>query len=130
MEEPRTFTPQSEQKSRDTTMIFENLEDGLLRVTEDLMSAERSRRTAEAERDELRNVASSALCMLRFLPNEKCKLESSLLSAEEALEEEKQNSQTAREKLREVKVLADILKVNLEHENFTVKRLKAAAIFY
>ncbi|KAK8775233.1 hypothetical protein V5799_031419 [Amblyomma americanum] len=130
MEEPRTFTPQSEQKSGETTMIFEDLEGELMRVTEGLMSAERSRRTAEAERDELRNVASSAFCVLRFLLNEEHKLESNLHAAEEALKEEKQNSQRACEKLREVKALTDMLKVNLEHEKFTVKRLKAAAIFY
>ncbi|KAK8779384.1 hypothetical protein V5799_019274 [Amblyomma americanum] len=130
MDETRTFTPQSEQKSGETTMIFEDLEDELLRVIEDLMSAERSRRTAEAERDELRNVASSAFCMLRFLLNEDRELESNLHAAEEALKEEKQNSQTACEKLRELKARADKLKVNLKNEKFTAKRFKAAAPLY
>ncbi|KAK8756546.1 hypothetical protein V5799_013474 [Amblyomma americanum] len=130
MEETTIFTPESEEKSRMTTMIFEDLEDDLLRGIEDLMSAERSRRTAEAERDELRNVASSAFCMVRFLLNEEHKLESNLRAAQEALKEEKQNTQTAREKLLEVNALAYMLKVNLKNEKFTAKRFKAAALFY
>ncbi|KAK8775236.1 hypothetical protein V5799_031422 [Amblyomma americanum] len=130
MEETRSFTPQTDKKCGETAMIFEDLEEELLRVTEHLMSAERSRRAAEAERDELRNVTSSAFCVLKFLLNLKRKLEGNLHAASEALKEEKQNSQTAREKLREVKALADMLKVNLEYEEFTAKRFKAAALFY
>ncbi|KAK8775234.1 hypothetical protein V5799_031420 [Amblyomma americanum] len=130
MEETRTFTLQSGQQSGETTMIFEDLENELLRVTEDLKSAERSLRTAEAERDELRNVTSSAFCMLRFLLNEKHELEKNLHAAEETLKEEKQYSQTAREKLRDVKALADKLKVDLEHEKLTAMRFKTAHLFY
>ncbi|KAK8758890.1 hypothetical protein V5799_003479 [Amblyomma americanum] len=111
-------------------MIFEDLENQLLRGIEDLKSTERSRRTAEAERDELRNVASSASCMLRFLQKNERKLECILHAAEEALKEEKQNSQTACEEIREVTAVADKLQVDLEHETFTAKRLQAAAIFY
>ncbi|KAK8770523.1 hypothetical protein V5799_013012 [Amblyomma americanum] len=111
-------------------MIFEDLEDELLPVIEDLKSAERSRRTVERERDELQKVASSDFCQLRFLLNEEHKLESNSHAAQEALKELKQSTQTAREKLREVNALAYMLKINLENEKFTAKRFEAAALFY
>merc|ERR1712008_421790 len=76
------------------------LEADLTQMAEDLSSAERARRTAEAERDDLQEEINSSAGKGSLHSDEKRRLDARIAALEEELEEEQGNSEVLMERAK------------------------------
>uniref|UniRef100_A0A8D0AH53 Myosin, heavy chain 11a, smooth muscle n=1 Tax=Sander lucioperca TaxID=283035 RepID=A0A8D0AH53_SANLU len=115
-EEVLTTAKESEKKAK-------GLEAELMQLQEDLAAAERARKQAEAERDELSDELISLCCFVY----EKRRLEAKISQLEEELEEEQSNMEILNDRLRKsTQQVTDQLNSELQTERTTSQKNESA----
>uniref|UniRef100_T1J1V1 Myosin motor domain-containing protein n=1 Tax=Strigamia maritima TaxID=126957 RepID=T1J1V1_STRMM len=100
------------------------LEAELMQAQEDHSAAERIRRTAESERDELLEEMTSNANKGSLMADEKRRLESRIQQLEEEVEEEQSNLEIQMEKTRKIQMQADQQMADLASERSTSQKLE------
>ncbi|KAK3091423.1 hypothetical protein FSP39_019778 [Pinctada imbricata] len=103
---------------------IKGLEADLLKMQEDLQAAERARRNAEAERDELQDEISSNTTGKSALLDEKRRLEARIQQLEDELDDEQSNSETANDKLRKSQMALEQMNADLNSERSVTQKLE------
>lgn len=103
-EEARAARDELAVTSKETERKLKNLEAELAQMTEDLAAAERGRRAAEAERDELQEEVNANVNKSAVMIDEKRRLEARISTLEEELEEEQSNSEVLMDRARKAQI--------------------------
>nr|CAG4643693.1 EOG090X00BY [Lepidurus arcticus] len=109
---------------KDGEKKVKNLEAELLTLTEELAAAERARRAAEAERDDLAEELASIANRGTLMADEKRRFEARIQALEEELEEEQSNSETSLERARKAQLNVDQLNTDLSAEKTVSQKLE------
>merc|ERR1711936_109648 len=88
------------------------------------MGAERARRTAEAERDDLQEEISSSAVKGSIMSDEKRRLDARIAALEEELEEEQGNSEVLMERAKKAQINIEQLTTELAQERGQVQKLE------
>merc|ERR1711879_149232 len=99
-------------------------ESDLIQMQEDLSSAERARRTAEAERDDLQEEINANAGKGSIMSDEKRRLDARIASLEEELEEEQSNSEMLMERAKKAQISIEQLTTELAQERGQVQKLE------
>merc|ERR1712141_242282 len=91
-------------------------ESDLIQMQEDLSSAERARRAAEAERDDLQEEINSHARKGSLMSDEKRRLDARIAALEEELEEEQGNSEMLMERAKKAHVQIEQMTTELAQE--------------
>ncbi|XP_013083692.2 myosin heavy chain, non-muscle isoform X1 [Biomphalaria glabrata] len=110
--------------AKDNEKKVKNLEAELLRLQEELASAERARRNAESERDELADEIGSSASGKQALLDEKRRLEARITELEDELEEEHNNSELANDKARKALLQMEQMATDLASERTVSQKLE------
>merc|ERR1711981_850736 len=91
-EEAHTGKAEVLQQYKDLEKKVKNLEADMMQLQEDLSAAERARRTAEAERDDLQEEMNNNAGKGSIMSDEKRRLDARIAALEEELEEEEEKA--------------------------------------
>uniref|UniRef100_A0A673YZG9 Myosin-9 n=1 Tax=Salmo trutta TaxID=8032 RepID=A0A673YZG9_SALTR len=100
------------------------MEADTIRLQEELASAERVKKQAQTERDELQDELNSHNAKNTLTVDEKRRLESRIAKLEEELEEEQLNTEMVNDRLRRTTLQTDQLTIELTAERSTAQRLE------
>ncbi|XP_029992668.1 myosin-9-like isoform X1 [Sphaeramia orbicularis] len=110
--------------AKETEKKLKAMEADTLHLQEDLATAERLRRQAQAERDELQEEINSSNTKNSLLTDEKRRLEARIAQLEEELEEEQINTEMVNDRLRRANLQSEQLTTELAAERSTSQRLE------
>merc|ERR1712186_55428 len=109
---------------KDLEKKVKNLEADMIQLQEDLSAAERARRTAEAERDDLQEEISSSAGKGSIMSDEKRRLDARIAALEEELEEEQGNSEMLMERAKKAHVQIEQMTTELTQERGQAQKLE------
>merc|ERR1712061_338128 len=109
---------------KDLEKKVKNLEADMIQLQEDLSAAERARRTAEAERDDLQEEISSNAGKGSIMSGEKRRLDGRIAALEEELEEEQGNSEMLMERAKKAHVQIEQMTTELAQERGQAQKLE------
>merc|ERR1711899_548999 len=112
------------QQYKDLEKKVKNLEADMIQLQEDLSAAERARRTAEAERDDLQEEINSNAGKGSIMSDEKRRLDARIAALEEELEEEQGNSEMLMERAKKAQINIEQLTTELAQERGQVQKLE------
>merc|ERR1712222_226226 len=112
------------QQSKDLEKKIKVLEADLAQMQEDLSAAERQRRTAEAERDELAEELSSTGSKGALAIDEKRRLDARIAALEGELEEEQTQSEMLMERARKNQISIEQLTTELASERGNAQKME------
>merc|ERR1719385_126596 len=112
------------QQSKDLEKKIKSLEADLVQLQEDLSSAERARRTAESERDELAEELSSNGSKGALAIDEKRRLEAKIAALEGELEEEQTQVEMLMERARKAQISTEQLTTELAAERGNAQKME------
>merc|ERR1712141_328530 len=96
----------------------------MIQLQEDLSAAERARRTAEAERDDLQEEMNSNAGKGSIMSDEKRRLDARIAALEEELEEEQGNSEVLMERAKKAQISIEQPTTELAQERGQVQKLE------
>uniref|UniRef100_A0A3Q2U463 Myosin, heavy chain 10, non-muscle n=1 Tax=Fundulus heteroclitus TaxID=8078 RepID=A0A3Q2U463_FUNHE len=126
LEEARVARDEIFTQSKENEKKFKNLEAEILQLHEDYAAAERARRHAEQERDELADEISNSAAGKSSLLEEKRRLEARIAQLEEELEEEQGNMELLNDRFRKSSTQVDSLNAELAAERSTAQKSENA----
>merc|ERR1711936_811477 len=109
---------------KDLEKKVKNLEADMIQLQEDLSAAERARRTAEAERDDLQEEINSSAGKGSIMSDEKRRLDARIAALEEELEEEQGNSEMLMERAKKAQINIEQLTTELAQERGQCQKLE------
>jgi len=112
------------QQSKDLEKKIKGLEADLAQMQEDLSAAERARRTAEAERDELAEELSTTGSKGALAIDEKRRLDARIAALEGELEEEQTQSEMLMERARKNQISIEQLTTELASERGNAQKME------
>ncbi|XP_049899600.1 myosin-9-like [Epinephelus moara] len=112
--------------AKETERKLKALEADTLHIQEDLATAERLKRQAQTERDELQDEINSSNTKNSQLADEKRRLEARITQLEEELEEEQLNTEMANDRLKRNTLQTEQLTSELGAERSNSQRLEGA----
>merc|ERR1712156_1082646 len=112
------------QQYKDLEKKVKNLEADMIQIQEDLSAAERARRTAEAERDDLQEEINSNAGKGSIMSDEKRRLDARIAALEEELEEEQGNSEMLMERAKKAHVQIEQMTTELAQERGQAQKLE------
>ncbi|XP_040569834.1 myosin heavy chain, non-muscle isoform X3 [Lepeophtheirus salmonis] len=131
MKELQRDAEESNQARSDTLQQYKELEKKvksleaeLIQIQEDLTAAERGRRLAETERDELQEEINSKESRGSLLSDEKRRLDARIAALEEELEEEQGNSEMLMERAKKAQASIEQMTTELAQERGQVQKLE------
>ncbi|XP_012681221.1 myosin-9 isoform X1 [Clupea harengus] len=113
-------------QAKENEKKVKSMEAEMIQMQEELASAERMKRQAQLERDELQDEINSQASKNALIAEEKRKLESRIAQLEEELEEEQCNTELVNDRLKKALLQTDQMNVELTAERSTVQRLEGA----
>ncbi|KAK7484698.1 hypothetical protein BaRGS_00024106 [Batillaria attramentaria] len=124
VDEARIAREEMAAAAKDNEKKIKNLEAELLRMQEELAAAERGRRNAEAERDELADEIGSSASSKQALLDEKRRLEARISELEDELDEEHNNSEMASDRARKAQIAMEQMNTDLLAERSISQKLE------
>jgi len=112
------------QQSKDLEKKIKSLEADLVQIQEDLSAAERARRTAESERDELAEELSTNGSKGALAIDEKRRLEAKIAALEGELEEEQTQVEMLMERARKAQISTEQLTTELAAERGNAQKME------
>ncbi|XP_062387896.1 myosin-9 isoform X2 [Sardina pilchardus] len=113
-------------QAKDNEKKLKSMEADMIQMSEELAAAERMKRQAQQERDELQDEINSQASKNALIAEEKRKLESRIAQLEEELEEEQCNTELVNDRLKKALLQNDQINVELTAERSTAQRLEGA----
>ncbi|XP_041362309.1 myosin heavy chain, non-muscle-like isoform X2 [Gigantopelta aegis] len=124
LDDARLARDEMVQSFKDNEKKTKNLEAELLRLQEELAAAERARRAAENDRDELAEEITGFANAKLALIEEKRRLESRINELEDELEDENTNAELAADKARKAVLAMDQMSTELASERSVSQKLE------
>uniref|UniRef100_A0A672GLQ0 Myosin-9 n=1 Tax=Salarias fasciatus TaxID=181472 RepID=A0A672GLQ0_SALFA len=126
LDELRLSRDEAVNSAKETEKKLKALEADTLHFQEDLATAERLKRQAQTERDELQDEINSSNTKNSLLTDEKRRLEARIAQLEEDLEEEQLNTEMVNDRLKRATLQTEQLTTELSTERSTSQRLEGA----
>uniref|UniRef100_A0A4W6FJ67 Myosin-9 n=1 Tax=Lates calcarifer TaxID=8187 RepID=A0A4W6FJ67_LATCA len=126
LEELRLSRDEAVNGAKETEKKLKAMEADALHYQEDLATAERLKRQAQTERDELQDEINSSNTKNSQLADEKRRLEARITQLEEELEEEQLNTEMVNDRLRRTTLQTEQLTTELAAERGNSQRLEGA----
>merc|ERR1719270_2061002 len=123
-EEAHLSKSEAIQQYKELEKKVKTCESDLIQLQEDLSAAERARRTAEAERDDLQEEINSTAGKGSIMSDEKRRLDARIAALEEELEEEQGNSKVLMERAKKAQINIEQLTTELAQERGQVQKLE------
>ncbi|CAB1344647.1 unnamed protein product, partial [Coregonus sp. 'balchen'] len=124
LEELRLSRDEALNMAKEKEKKIKSMEADTIHLQEELASAERVKKQAQAERDELQDELNSHNAKNSLTVDEKRRLESRIAKLEEELEEEQLNMEMVNDRLRRTTLQTDQLTTELSAERSTSQRLE------
>ncbi|KAK0132856.1 Myosin-9 [Merluccius polli] len=113
-------------QAKETEKKLKGMEADMLLMQEELAAAERMKRQAQQERDELQDEINSQVAKNTQLAEEKRRIEGRVAQLEEELEEEQCNTELVNDRLKRSMLQVDQMTLELTSERSTSQRLEGA----
>ncbi|XP_032393221.1 myosin-9 [Etheostoma spectabile] len=113
-------------QSKETEKKLKGMEADMLQMQEELAAAERVKRQAQQERDELQDEINGQASKNALVAEEKRRLEARIAQLEEELEEEQCNTELTNDRLKKAMLQSDQMNVELTAERSTCQRVEGA----
>lgn len=126
LDEARLARDEIASQSKDSEKRLKGLEAELLQLTEELSAAERAKRQAQQERDEILDDITNNTSGKSALLDEKRRLEARIVQLEEELEEEQGNVELLNERYRKSTLQEETLSLQLSGERSLAQKNEAA----
>ncbi|CAN9510557.1 unnamed protein product [Ophioblennius macclurei] len=126
LDELRLSRDEAVNAAKESERKLKALEADILHHQEDLATAERLKRQAQMERDELQEEITSCNTKNSLLTDEKRRLEARIAELEEDLEEEQLNSEMVNDRMKRATLQTEQLTTELSSERSTSQRLEGA----
>ncbi|GAA6230358.1 myosin-9-like isoform X2 [Lates japonicus] len=126
LEELRLSRDEAVNGAKETEKKLKAMEADALHYQEDLATAERVKRQAQTERDELQDEINSSNTKNSQLADEKRRLEARITQLEEELEEEQLNTEMVNDRLKRITLQTEQLTTELAGERSNSQRLEGA----
>ncbi|KAL1005916.1 hypothetical protein UPYG_G00065600 [Umbra pygmaea] len=125
-EELRLSRDEALNLAKENEKKVKTMEAETIHLQEELASAEKAKRQAQAERDELQEEINSHASKASLTVDEKRRLESRIAKLEEELEEEQLSTEMVNDRVKRTTLQAEQLTTELTAERSTSQRLEAA----
>eukprot|EP00095_Tigriopus_kingsejongensis_P005814 maker-scaffold716_size107355-snap-gene-0.26 protein:Tk05814 transcript:maker-scaffold716_size107355-snap-gene-0.26-mRNA-1 annotation:"myosin heavy non-muscle-like isoform 1" len=112
------------QQYKDLEKKVKSFEAEMIQLQEDLSAAERGRRAAETERDDLQEEINNSASKGLLLSDEKRRLDARISALEEELDEEQGNSEMLMERAKKAQIQIEQLTTELAQERGQVQKLE------
>ncbi|XP_063327378.1 myosin-9-like isoform X1 [Pelmatolapia mariae] len=113
-------------QSKETEKKLKGMEADMLQMQEELAAAERVKRQAQQERDELQDEINNQAAKNAQVAEERRRLEARIAQLEEELEEEQCNTELVNDRLKKAMLQTDQMNVELTAERSTSQRVEGA----
>uniref|UniRef100_A0A8C3ALG0 Myosin heavy chain 9 n=1 Tax=Cyclopterus lumpus TaxID=8103 RepID=A0A8C3ALG0_CYCLU len=113
-------------QSKETEKKLKGMEAEMIQMQEELAAAERVKRQAQQERDELQDEINNQATKNAQVAEEKRRLEARIAQLEEELEEEQCNTELTNDRLKKAVLQTDQMNVELTAERSTCQRVEGA----
>uniref|UniRef100_A0A671YG95 Myosin-9 n=1 Tax=Sparus aurata TaxID=8175 RepID=A0A671YG95_SPAAU len=113
-------------QSKETEKKLKAMEADMLQMQEELAAAERVKRQAQLERDELQDEMNNQAAKNAQIAEERRRLEARIAQLEEELEEEQCNTELTNDRLKKAMLQTDQMNVELTAERSTSQRVEGA----
>ncbi|KAK7166997.1 hypothetical protein R3I94_001408 [Phoxinus phoxinus] len=113
-------------QSKENEKKVKSMEAEMIQLQEELAAAERAKRLAQQERDELQDEINSQAAKGALGSDERRRLEARIAQLEEELEEEQNNTELVNDRLKRSLLQTDQINVELTAERSTTQRLEGA----
>eukprot|EP00064_Thunnus_orientalis_P005996 superscaffoldBa00000604_g6010 len=113
-------------QSKETEKKLKGMEADMLQMQEELAAAERVKRQAQQERDELQDEINNQATKNAQIAEERRRLEARIAQLEEELEEEQCNTELVNDRLKKAMLQTDQMNVELTAERSASQRLEGA----
>ncbi|XP_029901940.1 myosin-9-like isoform X1 [Myripristis murdjan] len=126
LDELRLSRDEALSEAKENERKLKSMEADALQFQEDLATAERMKRHAQAERDELQDEINSYNSKTSQMADEKRRLEARIAQLEEELEEEQLNSEMVNDRMKRTTLQVEQLTTEVSAERSTSQRLEGA----
>ncbi|XP_055753841.1 myosin-9-like isoform X3 [Salvelinus fontinalis] len=126
LEDTRMSRDEIMAQAKENEKKLKSIEADMIQMTEELASAERVKRQAQQERDELQDEINNQAAKNALIAEEKRRLEAHIAQLEEELEEEQCNTELVNDRLKRALLQTDQMTVELTAERSTSQRLEGA----
>uniref|UniRef100_A0A672LTB4 Myosin-9 n=2 Tax=Sinocyclocheilus grahami TaxID=75366 RepID=A0A672LTB4_SINGR len=113
-------------QSKENEKKVKSMEAEMIQLQEELAAAERAKRQAQQERDELQDEINNQAAKGSLGSEERRRLEARIAQLEEELEEEQNNTELVNDRLKRALLQTDQINVELTAERSTCQRLEGA----
>ncbi|XP_038146325.1 myosin-9-like isoform X1 [Cyprinodon tularosa] len=113
-------------QSKETEKKLKAMEADMIQMQEELAAAERVKRQAQQERDELQDEINNQAAKNAQVAEERRRLEARIAQLEEELEEEQCNTELTNDRLKKAMLQTDQINIELSAERSTSQRLEGA----
>uniref|UniRef100_A0A3P8TIV7 Myosin-9 n=1 Tax=Amphiprion percula TaxID=161767 RepID=A0A3P8TIV7_AMPPE len=113
-------------QSKETEKKLKGMEADMIQMQEELAAAERVKRQAQQERDELQDEINNQAAKNAQVAEERRRLEARIAQLEEELEEEQCNTELTNDRLKKAMLQTDQMNVELTAERSTCQRVEGA----
>ncbi|XP_056144693.1 myosin-9-like isoform X2 [Lampris incognitus] len=113
-------------QAKETEKKLKGMEADMIQMQEELAAAERVKRQAQQERDELQDEINNQASKNAQIAEEKRRLEARIAQLEEELEEEQNNTELVNDRLKRAILQNDQMNVELTAERSTSQRIEGA----
>uniref|UniRef100_A0A7N6BHN0 Myosin-9 n=1 Tax=Anabas testudineus TaxID=64144 RepID=A0A7N6BHN0_ANATE len=113
-------------QSKEAEKKLKTMEADMLQMQEELAAAERVKRQAQQERDELQDEINNQASKNAQVAEERRRLEARIAQLEEELEEEQCNTELTNDRLKKAMLQSDQMNVELTAERSTTQRVEGA----
>uniref|UniRef100_A0A672RMQ0 Myosin-9 n=1 Tax=Sinocyclocheilus grahami TaxID=75366 RepID=A0A672RMQ0_SINGR len=113
-------------QSKENEKKVKSMEAEMIQLQEELAAAERAKRQAQQERDELQDEINNQVAKGALGSEERRRLEARIAKLEEELEEEQNNTELVNDRLKRALLQTDQINVELTAERSTSQRLEGA----
>ncbi|XP_067087815.1 myosin-9-like [Osmerus mordax] len=113
-------------QAKENEKKIKSMEADMIQMQEELAAAERVKRQAQQERDELQDEINNQASKNSLIAEEKRRLEARIAQLEEELEEEQCNTELVNDRLKRAMLQTDQMNVELTAERSTSQRLEGA----
>uniref|UniRef100_A0A6Q2XGX2 Myosin-9 n=1 Tax=Esox lucius TaxID=8010 RepID=A0A6Q2XGX2_ESOLU len=126
LEDTRMSRDEIMAQAKENEKKLKSMEADMIQMTEELAAAERVKRQAQQERDELQDEINNQAAKNALVAEEKRRLEARISQLEEELEEEQCNTELVNDRLKRALLQTDQTNVELTAERSTSQRLEGA----
>ncbi|KAF7658076.1 hypothetical protein LDENG_00017600 [Lucifuga dentata] len=113
-------------QSKETEKKLKGMEADMIQMQEELAAAERAKRQAQQERDELQDEINNQAGKNAQIAEERRRLEARIAQLEEELEEEQCNTELVNDRLKKAMLQTDQMNVELTAERSSAQRVEGA----